>query len=105
MAFKEHKTKKQPEPQADKVLQLKVGRKGKVKTFSAVGGKPLSASKWNAHIKEDGGKDMFCVDCGALCEIEGDTYFICTRNPSHPRYFVSLIEEKGITNPKMVRVE
>ena len=101
MAFKEHKTKKKPAPQADKVLQLKVGRKGKEKTFSAVGGKPLSAGEWNAAQE----RETFCVDCGALCKIEGDTNFVCTRNPSHPRHFVSLIEEKGITNPKMVRVE
>ena len=101
MAFKEQKTKKKPEPQVNKVLQLKIGKKGKEKTFSAVGGKPLSAKQWNAVQNID----TFCVDCGAVCEIQDDTYFVCSRNSSHPRYFVSLIEEKGITNPKMVRVE
>lgn len=101
MAFKDSKTKKQPAgksvEQTNKVLQLKI----KQKTFSAVGGKPLPAGKWNAAQE----RETFCVDCGAVCEIQGDTYFVCSRNSDHPRYFVSLIEEKGITNPKMVRVE
>lgn len=97
MSFKQSKKQTPKTSHDNPALTLSVGRH----KFSVKPGKPVSASKWNRAQK----KQFYCVDCGAACIIEEDKYFVCSRNPSHPRYFVSLIKDQGQINPKMFVVE